>query len=257
MRPPGASRSASGALTKGRAGLTLRLLRQPPPHRQKGGRKKRWARPHRDWCRSSLSPVPALSGHKGTTWVHPEHLSGGGRTSLGGMSAALWSSISHLLGGAFPVLAAGLGLGVASEDSPGVGFCGYFMMVVFLQSHSGCVWAQEPGVMVGDNRSVEQPAAVAAAGHVLLQLPRAMPYMWQHSCWVNPVPQCLKTWSLELFVHEMRLRLIWSLCQAPVEGLRPPPVRPQAGWGSTPVRLERSNFPSVEPGVLQASLETW
>lgn len=78
-----------------------------------------------------------------------------GGTSPAGMSTAVWSrggSISHLLGGAFPILGAGLGLGVASEGSPGTTFCCYFTIIVFLQSHSGCTWSRGPWVTGGDNR---------------------------------------------------------------------------------------------------------
>lgn len=34
---------------------------------------------------------------------------------------------------------AGLVLGVASKDTAGTQFCCYFIVIIFLQSHSGCM----------------------------------------------------------------------------------------------------------------------
>lgn len=201
----------------------------PPrhPHQTKRrGKPTGWkpsARPCRDKRRSSLPPFQQswrwsghgkapgreeesggnVRGHKGTAWFNPEHLYGAGRgdtrTPPGGMSDAAWSrggSISHLPGGAFPILDVGLGLGVASEDSPGTRFYCRFMIIVFLQSHPGCTWSRGPGVTVWDRRCWWQRSSRQSRDVFLLQLPPAMPYVWRHSCWVSLASQCPKTRSL-------------------------------------------------------------
>lgn len=90
------------------------------------------------------------------------------------MSAAVWSrggSISRLLGSAFPTLDAGLGLGVASEDSPGTKFYCFFYDYLF---PAESLWLHVVSGTLSDSRgqqmlvAAEQPAV---AGHFLPQLP--------------------------------------------------------------------------------------
>lgn len=150
--------TASLSLPKGRAGLTLRVLRRAP-HGQKGEEDP--LSPYRnDYCLSWSLPqqnqqrflYSSICRHSGTTCFSPEHLH---RGDIPSGNAAVWyrgGSISHLLGGAFLVFGAGLGLGVASEDTAGTQFCCYFMVIIFLHSHSGCTWFQGPWVTVGENR---------------------------------------------------------------------------------------------------------
>lgn len=150
--------AASLALPKGRADLSLQVLRRAPygqkregdplgPHRNNYC--SSWSLPQQRWRRFLYS---SICRHNGTTWFRLEHLH---RGDVPSGNAAVWyrgGSTSHLLGGAFLVFGAGLGLSVASEDTAGTQFCCYFMVIIFLQSHSGCMWSQGLWVTVGENR---------------------------------------------------------------------------------------------------------